>query len=120
MTVHALDDYEATLDVAVLSEPGVMLATQVDGKAIDIASGGPVRLVFPPSSKEGKDSDLWVPASTRSPSNERPTSGRTKLTRLQKVGGLLIGLVVGAQPINISISRSLSRSNEQVVGWRRR
>jgi hypothetical protein len=60
ITLHALDDYEVTLDLAVLAEPGVMLATQADGKPIDGASGGPVRLVFPASSESGKDTDLWV------------------------------------------------------------
>jgi len=60
ITLHALDDYEVTLDFAVLAEPGVMLATQADGKPIDGASGGPVRLVFPASSESGKDTDLWV------------------------------------------------------------
>ena len=60
ITLHALDDYEVTLDAAVLQEPGVMLATQADGKPIDGASGGPVRLVFPASSESGKDTDLWV------------------------------------------------------------
>ena len=60
VTIHALDDYEVTLAAAVLREPGVMLATHVDGEAIEVASGGPVRLVFPPSSESGKDSDLWV------------------------------------------------------------
>jgi len=60
ITLHALDDYEVTLDRAVLAEPGVMLASQADGKPIDGASGGPVRLVFPASSESGKDTDLWV------------------------------------------------------------
>ena len=60
VTIHALDDYEATLDTAVLREPGVLLATRVDGEDIEVSSGGPVRLVFPPSSETGKDSDLWV------------------------------------------------------------
>jgi diguanylate cyclase (GGDEF)-like protein/PAS domain S-box-containing protein len=44
------------------------------------------------------------------------TSGLTKLTRLQKIGGVvLIGLVLGANLINFSISGSLSRTNEQVA-----
>ena len=60
VTIHALDDYQVTLDSAVLREPGVMLATRADGKPIDGASGGPVRLVFPASSASGKDTDLWV------------------------------------------------------------
>jgi hypothetical protein len=60
ITLHALDDYEVTLDAAVLQEPGVMLATRADGKPIDVADGGPVRLVFPASSDSGKDTGLWV------------------------------------------------------------
>jgi hypothetical protein len=60
VTIHALDDYEATFDAAVLREPGVLLATRADGKAIDVSAGGPVRLVFPPSSETGKDTDTWV------------------------------------------------------------
>jgi hypothetical protein len=60
VTIHALDDYEATLDTDVLREPGVLLATRVDGKAIELDAGGPVRLIFPASSKIGKDTDLWV------------------------------------------------------------
>ena len=44
------------------------------------------------------------------------TNGRTKLTGFQKAGGiLLIGLVLGANLINVSISGSLSRTNEQVA-----
>jgi len=58
--LHALDDYEVILDLAVLAEPGVMLATHADGKPIDGASGGPARLVFPAESESGKDTDLWV------------------------------------------------------------
>jgi diguanylate cyclase (GGDEF)-like protein/PAS domain S-box-containing protein len=42
-------------------------------------------------------------------------SRRTRLTRSQKIGGLLlVGLVVGANLVNVSISRSLSRTNGQV------
>jgi hypothetical protein len=60
VTIHALDDFEATLDVAVLREAGVLLATRADGKLLELKAGGPVRLVFPPSSKAGKDTNLWV------------------------------------------------------------
>ena len=60
ITLHAPDDYQVTLNAAVLREPGVLLATGADGKPIDGASGGPVRLVFPPSSASGKNTDLWV------------------------------------------------------------
>jgi len=42
-------------------------------------------------------------------------SGRTKLTRVQKLGGLvLIALVVGANLLNLFVSQSLSDTNEQV------
>ena len=58
--IHALDDFEATIDAAVLRQAGVLLATRVDGKLIDLKSGGPVRLVFPPSSEAGKDTNNWV------------------------------------------------------------
>lgn len=58
--VHALDDYERTLDVDVLREPGVLLATREDGEEIPIPNGGPVRLVFPKDSEAGADPDLWV------------------------------------------------------------
>lgn len=58
--VHALDDYERTLGVDVLREPGVLLATREDGEEIPIAEGGPVRLVFPEGSEAGANPDLWV------------------------------------------------------------
>ena len=58
--VHALDDYERTLDVDVLREPGVLLATREAGEEIPIPNGGPVRLVFPDDSEAGADPDLWV------------------------------------------------------------
>jgi len=60
VTIHAVDDFKATMKTTTLREPGVLLATRVNGKAIDLKSGGPVRLVFPPSSAAGKDTNLWV------------------------------------------------------------
>jgi len=60
VTIHALDDFTATVDIAVLREAGVLLATRADGKAIEVKAGGPVRLIFPPSSEAGKDTNLWV------------------------------------------------------------
>lgn len=60
VTIHALDDFHATVNTATLRESGVLLATRANGKAIDLKSGGPVRLVFPPSSAAGKDTNLWV------------------------------------------------------------
>lgn len=58
--VHALDDYERTLAVDVLREPGVLLATREGGQEIPLPNGGPVRLVFPENSEAGADPDLWV------------------------------------------------------------
>lgn len=58
--IHALDDFEATLSVAALREAGVLLATKADGKPLELKSGGPVRLVFPPSVEAGKDTNNWV------------------------------------------------------------
>lgn len=60
VTVHALDDYERTMNVAVLREAGVLLATRQAGQKIPIPEGGPVRLVFPDGSKGGANPDLWV------------------------------------------------------------
>jgi hypothetical protein len=60
VTVHALDDYEVTFRSAVLRDEGALLATQADGRPIGLDDGGPVRLVFPASSKTGQDTDLWV------------------------------------------------------------
>jgi hypothetical protein len=60
VTVHALDDFTQTLDTTRLREAGVLLATRVNGKVIEVKSGGPVRLVFPPSAEAGKNTDHWV------------------------------------------------------------
>jgi hypothetical protein len=60
VNIHAVDDFEATLSVAVLREAGVLLATRADGKLMEVKSGGPVRLVFPPTSEAGKDTNNWV------------------------------------------------------------
>ena len=58
--VHALDDYERTIGIDVLREPGVLLATREAGAEIPVPNGGPVRLVFPEGSAAGADPDLWV------------------------------------------------------------
>ena len=55
LTVHAADDYEVTFDAAMLRSEGALLATHVDGKPIEVRSGGPVRMIFPASSKAGED-----------------------------------------------------------------
>lgn len=58
--VHALDDYKVGYTVADLMAPGVLLATKADGADIPIAKGGPIRLVFPPTSAVGKNRDTWI------------------------------------------------------------
>jgi len=58
--LHALDDYKVDFQVADLMAPGVLLATRADGAPIPIGKGGPVRLVFPPDSKVGKNKDFWI------------------------------------------------------------
>ena len=60
LTVHAADDYEVTFDAATLRNEGALLATHVGGRPIEVTAGGPVRIVFPASSKTGKDTDVWV------------------------------------------------------------
>ncbi len=60
VTVTALDDYQASLNVEELRSGNVMLATQADGKMLEIKDGGPTRIVFLPSSKSAKDEALWI------------------------------------------------------------
>jgi hypothetical protein len=60
VNIHALDDFQANLSVAVLRDSGVLLATRADGKLIELKNGGPVRMVFPPSAPTGKDTNNWV------------------------------------------------------------
>jgi hypothetical protein len=58
--MHALDDYRVDFQVADLTAPGVLLAVKADGRAIPVAKGGPIRLVFPPQSSVGGNKDLWI------------------------------------------------------------
>jgi hypothetical protein len=48
--VTALDDYKGT----------VLLATQADGKVLEVKDGGPTRIIFLPSSKSAKNEELWI------------------------------------------------------------
>jgi hypothetical protein len=38
----------------------VLLATKADGATIPIGKGGPIRLVFPPTSAAGRNKDVWI------------------------------------------------------------
>ena len=60
VTATALDDYQATLSVEELRSGTVLLATQADGKVLEIKDGGPTRIIFLPSSKSVKDEALWI------------------------------------------------------------
>ena len=60
MTIHAKDDFEATVHAAVLQDARVLLATRADSKLIDVKSGGAVPRGFPPSSEAGKNTNLWA------------------------------------------------------------
>jgi DMSO/TMAO reductase YedYZ molybdopterin-dependent catalytic subunit len=58
--MHALDDYKVDFQVVDLMAPGVLLATKADGATIPIGKGGPIRLVFPPTSAAGRNKDVWI------------------------------------------------------------
>ena len=60
VTATALDDYKATLSVEELRSGTVLLATQADGKVLEVKDGGPTRIIFLPSSKSAKDEALWI------------------------------------------------------------
>lgn len=60
VTATALDDYQASLSVEELRSGDVMLATQADGKVMEIKDGGPTRIIFLPSAKSVKDESLWI------------------------------------------------------------
>ena len=60
LQLTALDDYEVTLSLNDLANGKALLATTADGEPIDIAAGGPTRLVFLPDSTIGRDQDLWI------------------------------------------------------------
>lgn len=56
----ALDDYQVDLTAQEIAAGGVMLATQLDGHPIAVASGGPTRLVFLDGTASGKDGRQWI------------------------------------------------------------
>jgi hypothetical protein len=56
----ALDDYEVELEVEMLEDGGVLIATREAGSRIPIERGGPIRLIFPPDNEVGQNTDLWI------------------------------------------------------------
>ncbi len=57
----ALDDYEVNPTRAELAAEGALLATRQDGELLEIAAGGPLRIVFPDDSGPlGRDTNQWI------------------------------------------------------------
>lgn len=61
MKVTALDDHLIHFNLTQLDERQVLVATDIDGRPLQIADGGPSRLVFlDASSGAGSNSDNWI------------------------------------------------------------
>lgn len=58
--IHALDDYRYDFGVERLSTSGALVATRNNGHLLPLDEGGPIRLVFPPTSAEADDKAAWV------------------------------------------------------------
>ena len=57
----ALDQYEVYFTRSELAAEGAYLATRQDGAPIEIADGGPIRVVFPDDDGTlGRDSNQWI------------------------------------------------------------
>jgi hypothetical protein len=61
MRVTALDDYRVDFSLDLLAEDRVLVATRMDGRAIEIPDGGPTRFIFlDASGGPGAITDNWV------------------------------------------------------------
>ena len=61
MEVTALDDHLIHFDLGRLDERRVLVATDIDGRPIQIADGGPSRLIFLDASNgAGSNTDNWI------------------------------------------------------------
>ena len=58
--IHALDDYTFDGKVADFVADGALLATKANGRAIPVAEGGPIRIVFDTTNSLAKNTDAWV------------------------------------------------------------
>lgn len=58
--IHALDDYTFDAKVSDLLATGAFLATSAGGRAIPVAEGGPIRIVYAKDHALAKNTDAWV------------------------------------------------------------
>lgn len=56
----ALDDFVADIPTDATTLDGLLLATAADGQPIDIADGGPIRLVYPDGNPTGENLNNWI------------------------------------------------------------
>lgn len=61
-TLHtvAYNEYEVDIPTDVADEPGVWLATRQDGEPIEVADGGPTRVVFDDTHPDAGNESLWI------------------------------------------------------------
>lgn len=57
----ALDDYQVHFNRRAVAAEDALLATRIDGAPIEIADGGPIRVVFTdPAGLLGRDTNQWI------------------------------------------------------------
>ncbi|HSK95127.1 MAG TPA: molybdopterin-dependent oxidoreductase [Euzebyales bacterium] len=56
----ALDDYEFTIPLEEIRSKRVLLATSAEGEPMSVEEGGPIRIIFPPDSEFGRNTDAWI------------------------------------------------------------
>ena len=60
LLMTALDDFQATLSIPVLTSSTVMLATREEGERMKPRAGGPIRIVFLENEGPGANTDNWI------------------------------------------------------------
>jgi hypothetical protein len=56
----ALDHYKVDLSLKEIDSKEILLALKSDGKDMSVVDGGPTRIIFPPNSVSGRNSDMWI------------------------------------------------------------
>jgi hypothetical protein len=56
----ALDHYKVDLSLKEIDSKEILLALKSDGKGMSVVDGGPTRIIFPPNSVSGRNSDMWI------------------------------------------------------------